>query len=296
MKRRGFDMEKNIIEKIVQIKDVLPKKQRLLCNYLAIHYVEAGIMTVAELAAQSGVGTTTVMRLMKTLGYENYSDFKRDLLNLSLMRNASSYHGVKQGFKSATQGADSNILSSLWAETTHTIENIITPKNIQQIGKAVELMLSASCIYFLGLRSSRAAAYYLESTISRFYPKTKQLSSEPDFLFDRALRMEADNVLLIFSVWPCTKTTIDIADLVHQRGIPVILITNTMLNPIARYAQVVIDTNSVSSGCGSLPIFFIAEALIAEMGRQTEPDSTETLETLEHQLEPLGVFIRERSL
>lgn len=289
-------MENNIIDKIVQIKDVLPKKQRLLCNYLVINYVEAGMMTVAELAGSAGVGTTTVMRLMKTLGYENYSDFKHDLLNLSLMRNSSSYGGIKQSFKSAGHRSGSNILDNLWAETTHTIENIITPKNVQQIEKAVELMLSSSCIFFLGLRSSRSAASYMESTISRFYPKARQLSSDPDYLFDKALRMDPDAVLVVFSVWPCTKTTIDIADLVHQRGIPVILITNTQLNPIARYAQAVIDTNSVNCGCGNMPIMFVTEALIAEMGRQTEPDSTETLETLERQLEPLNVFMKERTL
>ena len=86
-------MENNIIDKIIQIKDVPPKKQRMLCNYLAINYVDAGMMTVAELTQQSGVGTTTVMRLMKTLGYENYSDFKHDLFNISIMRNSSSYRG-----------------------------------------------------------------------------------------------------------------------------------------------------------------------------------------------------------
>ena len=183
-------MENNIIDKIIQIKDVLPKKQRMLCNYLAINYVDAGMMTVAELAQQSGVGTTTVMRLMKTLGYENYSDFKHDLFNISIMRNSSSYRGIKQSISAAIQSPSSSIVDTLWMETTHTIENIITPKNIQQIEKAVEMMIGASTIHFLGLRSSRMAADYLESTIGRFYPKTRQLSKEPDFLMDRVLRLD----------------------------------------------------------------------------------------------------------
>ena len=41
---------------------------------------------------------------------------------------------------------------------------------------------------------------------------------------------------------------------------------------------------------------FVTEALIAEMGRQTAPESTHTLETLESQLDELDVFIRERAL
>ena len=93
-----------------------------------------------------------------------------------------------------------------------------------------------------------------------------------------------------------TDVAIDAADVANQRGIPVILITNTMLNPIARYAQVVIDTNSVNSSCGNMATMFVTEALIAEMGRQTAPESTHTLETLESQLDELDVFIRERAL
>ena len=82
-------MENNILDTITQIKDVLPKKQRTLCNFIVLNYVEAGMMTVAELAERSGVGATTVMRLVKTLHYDSYSDFRRALLNVSLKNNAS---------------------------------------------------------------------------------------------------------------------------------------------------------------------------------------------------------------
>ena len=85
------------------------------------------------------------------------------------MRNSSSYRGIKQSISAAIQSPSSSIVDTLWMETTHTIENIITPKNIQQIEKAVEMMIGASTIHFLGLRSSRMAADYLESTIGRFY-------------------------------------------------------------------------------------------------------------------------------
>ena len=33
-------MENNILDTITQIKDVLPKKQRTLCNFIVLNYVE----------------------------------------------------------------------------------------------------------------------------------------------------------------------------------------------------------------------------------------------------------------
>lgn len=54
-------MEKTLLDEIMTLKDVLPKKQRILCQYLALNYERVGVMTVAELARAAGVGTTTVM-------------------------------------------------------------------------------------------------------------------------------------------------------------------------------------------------------------------------------------------
>ena len=286
-------MENNILDTITQIKDVLPKKQRTLCNFIVLNYVEAGMMTVAELAERSGVGATTVMRLVKTLHYDSYSDFRRALLNVSLKNNASSYIGIKNSFQKASSNSDSDILHALWYDTTHTVDNFITPKNIEQLDKAITLMMEASRINLLGLRSSRTVSLYLESAIDRFYPHVRQLSNESEFLYDKIFRLSAEeDIIIIFSAWPCTKRTIDVSAICRDRHVPIILVTNTSLNPIARYADIVIDTNSVNSGCGILPLMFIAEALTAELARRLGPDSMKILEELESELDKADVFMR----
>lgn len=285
-------MEKNIVDEIIQIKDVLPRKQRILCNYLVLNYVDAGIMTVAELAEKSGVGTTTVMRLVKTLHYDNYGDFRKAFLNISLNRSSTSYMDVKKSFQNPSGISNYDTLHILWNDMSHTVVNLINPKNTEQLNRAVELMLKAGHINLLGLRSSRTAAIYLETMIDRFYPRTKQLSNDAEFLYDRILRLSEDDIVLIISAWPCTKKTVDVAEICHSKKIPIILITNTSLNPIARYADAVIDTNSVNCGCGILPIMFVAEALVEELGRRLGPESTRSLDELEAELEQYDVFAR----
>ena len=41
-------MGNEVLEQIIKIKDAVPKKQRILCNYLALNYEKIGVMTVAE--------------------------------------------------------------------------------------------------------------------------------------------------------------------------------------------------------------------------------------------------------
>lgn len=287
-------MSETILDKIIKIKDAVPKKQRILCNYIVLNYEQMGIMTVAELAQNAGVGTTTVIRLMQSLGYESFGNFKRDIMNVALMRNTSSYRGLKQSFTGTAQNESSDTFRRVAADGIRVLENLCSPANVEQFEKAVELLLSTQQIYTLGMRSSKAVALYFEYTVDCFYPHVRQLSTEGDYIYDRAaLYMKPTDVLLAFSVWPCTKKTIEVAELCHKRGIPVILVTNTSLNPMTKFADVVIDTNSVNHPSGDVSIMTVVEAMVAELGRRTAPQSTENLEQIERLLSENDIIIWE---
>lgn len=287
-------MSNAVLDRIIEIKDVLPKKQRILCSYLALHYEEISLMTVAELAEKSGVGTTTVMRLVQTLGYESFPAFKRALVEASLLKNTTSYGSMKQGFSEGGGKGAGDTLHRVTEDGVQVMGNLCTPSNLEQFHKAVELLLKAENIYTLGLRSSRALALYFEYTVDRFYPHVRQLSRESEFLYDRvAVNMKPTDVLLVFSIWPCTKTTIRVGELCHRLGVPLILLTNTSLNPLRKLADVCIDTNAVNHPSGDTALFAVVEALAAELGRRSMPESTRNIERIEQILNETDQIIWE---
>ncbi|MFK4784937.1 MurR/RpiR family transcriptional regulator [Fusobacterium sp. MFO224] len=283
----------DIIEKIMEIKDVVPKKQKLLCDYIVLNYKDIGMMTASEVAETAGVATTTVMRFMKLLKFESYNDFKNAFLEYSLKNTMSSYGSIKENFKHIVKGEESDPLTATCYETIHTIENFITPKNVEEISNAIKLMIKSKWINLLGLRSSRPVSLYMEASVNRFYPKVRQLSTDDSYLYDRALRVEKNEALVVFSIWPCTKKTVKLAEICHKRKIPIILVTNTTLNPIAKFADIIIDTNSVHSPLGNLPALVIVETIVAELAKQTIPESTKNIEKLEKDLDKLDLFIWE---
>ena len=93
-------MGNEVLEQIIKIKDAVPKKQRILCNYLALNYEKIGVMTVAELAENAGVGSTTVMRLVQLLGFDSYTTFKKALAQESLLKNTTPYRSLRAGIRS----------------------------------------------------------------------------------------------------------------------------------------------------------------------------------------------------
>lgn len=277
-------MPGTIVDHIIEIKDSLPKKQKQLCNYIVLHSGEAGMMTVAELAQQAGVGTTTVMRLVQYLGYDSYNCLKRDIMSASMRQLGSSYGNRMQTLASDSESGKEHTLEHVLNDFRQVSENLLTPNNQEQFNKAVDLLLKANWINVLGLRSSQVAALYFEYAVGIFYPKVRQLSTGQEYLFDRLLPICPNDVLLVISQWPCTKKAIDAALICHRRNIPIILVTNTRINPIAEYASAVIDTDSVSSSSDILPVMAVMEALSYEIGKRTAPQSTENMTALEEML------------
>lgn len=287
-------MAENILDEILRIKDLLPKKQQKLCTYLALNYKQVGVMTVAELAQAAGVGTTTVMRLVQTLGRSSFGAFKKELLDASLMRTTTSYLSLKETFHNENPEDGSALLYRVVNDGIQVLHNLCTTSNTQQFQAISDLLFKSDRIFTIGLRSSKALALYCEYSLSTFHPQVIQLSYDSEFIYDRVgLKMNPSDVLLVFSAWPCTRKTIEVAEYCHTLGIPVALVTNTSLNPIIKFAQAVIDTNSVNHPSGDMVFMAVIEALVAELGRRTAPQSTHNVERIEAILSEKKVVQRE---
>ena len=287
-------MGNEVLEQIIKIKDAVPKKQRILCNYLALNYEKIGGTTGAERAENAGVGSTTVMRLVQLLGFDSYTTFKKALAQESLLKNTTPYRSLRQEFSRTSETASRDTFHMAIADGIQVLENLCTPSNISQFEAAIQLMLESDQLYILGMRSSKALALYFEYVAERFYPHIRQLSREEEFVYDRiAINTTPKDVLLVYSVWPCTKKTIRVAELAHNLGIPMILITNTSLNPLVKIADVVIDTNSVNHPSGDTALMLVTEALMSELGRRTAPESTKNIEKIEQALNDNGLILWE---
>lgn len=274
-------MKSDVLEEIIRIKEDLPKKQKMLCNYLVMNYGQIGIMTVAELAEKAGVGPTTVMRLVQSMGYDSFISFKRALAGYALTHVALPHTNGMQ--ESRTESSET--LRSVLTDGESVLESLYTPANVEQFEKAVQMMLRSRHIYVMGLRSSKAVSLYFDYLVDRFYPKVRQLSQESEYIYDKIVgRITPEDVLLVFATYPSTKKTVQMVELCHDRKIPLILVINTRLNPMAKLADAVIDSNSIHHPSGNVALFAIVEAFALELGRRTALEDTDKYEDAERNL------------
>ena len=88
-------MEKTLLDEIMTLKDVLPKKQRILCQYLALNYERVGVMTVAELAPPPASVPPLSCGWYKRLDMTASALSSAPLADVVLLKNTSSYRGAE---------------------------------------------------------------------------------------------------------------------------------------------------------------------------------------------------------
>ena len=95
---------KNLLERLSTIESTLPTKQKKLCEYITANGKSVYLMSVGSLSEAAGVGRATVIRLVESLGYPSYAEFKK-ALNASYFEAAENHYHSNPFFWADEQGA-----------------------------------------------------------------------------------------------------------------------------------------------------------------------------------------------
>ncbi|WNF37372.1 MurR/RpiR family transcriptional regulator [Bacillaceae bacterium IKA-2] len=271
--------QKDILNQIILVKETLPKKQKQLCDFIVENYKSIGMYTVAELASAAAVGTTTVLRVMKVLGYESFHDMRKEFHEVTINGSLPTWWHMKTSFETNDGDNESTILQT-WPEIIRLLNSTLNTSLITAFNEVIDLMLNAKKINILGLRASKGAALYFDNLLEEFYPKTKQLSNDSEFIFDRILQFKEGDILFLITHSPYSTQSIAAAKFCHERNYPVVLITDLLSCPIAPYASTILKIEGSSKQYSITPTIALLETIVIEIGRRTSETSIKKLEEL----------------
>lgn len=285
-----IEQQGNILDQIISKKDSLPKKQKRLCDYMLNNYQDMGMLTVKELADKAGVGTTTVLRVFKLFGFDTFYDLKREFHNVQ-KDYTDKWENVQRSFSSGNESREVATLTDVFHESIHLINNSLNPQLIESFKNAMDLIANAKNINLLGLRPYRAVAIYLELLLEEFHSNTRQLSYDSDALYDRILQMKQDEVIVIFAFSPYVERAIDAAEVAHDHGIPIVLITDHLSCPISTFSDVIIKLEPSDKHFTIIPIIALVESIVIELGKRKSKTSIKKIQKLVETLKDRGVII-----
>ncbi|KAF0464542.1 SIS domain-containing protein [Pediococcus acidilactici] len=127
----------------------LNQLEMFVYKYVAGHLEECKTMTIRDLSAKSHVSSTTVLRFLKKMGYEGFSDFKYAL----------RHHDKPDRFGQVEQE---------WGPIAQFLTQANLPKYRKKISAVAQLFLKAHTRLFLGMGSSSSLAQYGARVLSNY--------------------------------------------------------------------------------------------------------------------------------
>jgi DNA-binding MurR/RpiR family transcriptional regulator len=185
-----------------------------------------------------------------------------------------------------------DMLKSIGAQ----IDRLAIPEGLDRLVSAARALASARRIYCLGLRSSHSVAWHLHYVLSLVGERSIHLDGIAATGTDGLARATNSDVLLVASVLPYTRLTVELAEYAVERGMAVVAITDSEVAPLAQIAQhvVIVSTDSPSFFHAMSPAFAVAEVLGAIIAGRGGDDALATLRRTDEHLAALNTHLEPR--
>lgn len=251
-------MNESIFDRIALMEHYATRQEKVIIEFLRTHPAkDLLLLSITEFSEQVGVGDATMLRFCRKLGLRGYSEFR-----FLLSQSTDDQQGA------AGNDADA-ILSNMVAALRATHDRL----QQQEVEKAAALALQARRLYALGSGNSGLAAQEFCNKVLRY---GLLCESWPDSHFQAiaASLLTPEDAMILFSVSGGTKDMLNLAKSASQRGVKLVIVTNYLKSPLARYADAMlcVAAKSAPLNSGSLVAkvsqLYVIDVLSREIRRQ----------------------------
>jgi len=268
----------------------LTQSERKFANALLENYPSAGLASITIVAANAGVSTPTVARMVQKLGFKGYPQFHKALL-AELEARASGPTQRRAAWAAAAP--DSHMLNRFAEAVTHNIGQTFENVDTAQFDAAVERLADTKGrLYVVGGRITRALADYSFTHFQAIRPRVTHMTSSSATWPHYVLDMVEGDTLLMFDVRRYETNLERLGELVAPRGVNVILITDQWASPVAKVASQVFNcwVEIPSAWDSNIATMMMVEALIAATQEKCWPETQDRYDRLDELFDMTRLF------
>ncbi len=225
----------DIISYLQKMLPQLTSKQRAVAAVLLNDSRRASLMTVRELAEISEVSTATVLRLVQSLGFNQYRDMCRAFNELA--SSGPPLQKLRDG-TIAESFKDPLFLQQIVSCEQENLSAFLTPFLNSNFTRAVKTLGYANNVCVIGARSAFSLAYYLGFLLQQFMERVTFCSSNADNIFEQIESLNKADVAIVFAFPRYSKSTVKVCRFLHERSVPLIAVTDSPLSPLTEYSRI----------------------------------------------------------
>lgn len=226
-------------ETILEQRSVLPKRIAQVAAYALDNPDEIAFGTTASIAASAGVQPSTLIRFAQHLGFDGFTSLQ-SVFRERLRERNTTYEERLAALRNEAQNGATNraVLDGFLAASVRSLDLMARSVNEATLDRAVGILARAETLYILAKRRSFPVASYLGYALGKLQVRSQIIESasglQPEII---GFATPRDAVVAV-SFSPYSPATIDEVRVLHERGVPIVAITDSAFSPLAQFASV----------------------------------------------------------
>ncbi|MBB3331570.1 DNA-binding MurR/RpiR family transcriptional regulator [Halomonas campaniensis] len=247
----------------------LSRRLQQTARFMLDHPQEVAFATVAKLAEQAGVTPSTLIRFANSFGFKGFSEMQQ-LFRSRLVDELPNYTERIRAVRSAT-GETPDSTQLLWEfadanrEVLEQLPGRIDPRHLEQ---ALDIFERSQAVHVMGARRSFVVASYMTYALHHIDKRAFLVNGLGGMYGEQVRAISDDDALLVVSFSPYAEESRQVAEAARQRELPLVVITDSSLSPLARLADVVLVVHEaeVKSFRGLTASLCLAQTLAIALG------------------------------
>ncbi|MBJ7538027.1 MurR/RpiR family transcriptional regulator [Marinomonas transparens] len=229
-------------ETIKQQHPTLSKRLQQVAEFVLDAPREVAFGTVAVLSKDAGVHPSTWVRFANAFGFSGFSEMQK-LFQQSLMEESPSYQDRIRMARDA-YGEDKNehspyqLLNRFSHANAMALEHLGETTQAADLDRAIKILSNAQAAHIVGVRRAFVVASYFAYALRHIDRKAYLVDGVGGMYKEQASSLDMDDVLIAVSFHPYATETQDVAKSAAEKGVPLIVITDNQVSPLASIASV----------------------------------------------------------
>ena len=234
-------------ERIAERSGALTPRLREAARHALEHPNDMALNPVARVAALSGIPAAAFIRMAQALGFAGYAELQRVFIEPLQRAAAPSFRERIRHFGGELAIDDpadpAALLRAFSQANTVSLQHLRDEAGALPLARAIKLIGGARNVHVLGLRRSFAVAAYLSYALTRVGRPSVQITGLGGAIAEQARAVQPRDLLIAISFPPYAADTLAVCDQVKAAGGRRLAITDTVLSPVARDAELVLQVN-----------------------------------------------------
>ena len=254
----------------------LTKTQKVIAKFILDNSADACFMTSTEIALKLGVSESSVIRFSRSLGYSGFMDFQKALRKdyqgkvLSISSNITV--PSQRIAKRAKLENSSDYINRHFKNAVKNLENVFAQNSIQTFEEAADIIISSKRKYIAASRGNTCLSDYFLLYLKQMVPHVVMTNTNSISPVDHMCNISKEDCLIIFSFPRYSSMDKITAEMAHDAGASIIVITDKPSALLSQYATVLL-TVSVDSNAFFNSLVgpqFVAEALLETISHKVK--------------------------